>query len=175
MIVRSWNQIMLAATIERKAKNKWLRVTSNVFDQSDYHLPITKYYHILSLKFLLTIALSAYHPPCVPPRMRLYISVTRFGEILPLCKNLQSVGQFFKGLFTIWQNFDHTLANFVCHWANFHWCIWRNVENNPAIWSHCYLHIRTLVNKDKALVNRGRFGDTWILPPRLRYLRQLPQ
>ena len=47
-------------------------------------------------------------------------SVTRFGEILPFCQNLQSLGQLFEGLFTIWKNLGPTLANFVCHWASFH-------------------------------------------------------
>ena len=46
-------------------------------------------------------------------------SVTGFGEISPLCQNLQSLGQFFQCLFTIWQNFEPTLANFVYFWANF--------------------------------------------------------
>ena len=48
------------------------------------------------------------------------LSVTRFGEISPFWQNLQSLGQFFKALFTIWQNFETTLANFVYFWANCH-------------------------------------------------------
>ena len=48
------------------------------------------------------------------------ISVTRFGEISPFWQNLQSLGQFFEGLFTIWENLGPTLANFVCHFGSFH-------------------------------------------------------
>ena len=37
-------------------------------------------------------------------------SATRFGEISPFWHNLKSLGQIFDGLFSIWQNFDHTVA-----------------------------------------------------------------
>ena len=46
-------------------------------------------------------------------------SVTTFGDFSPLWQNIQSLGQVFQGLFTIWQNFGPTLVNFVCPWANF--------------------------------------------------------
>ena len=48
--------------------------------------------------------------------------MTIFGEISPLWQNPQSFWQFCVGLFTIWQNFDPTLANFVYFVANFHGC-----------------------------------------------------
>ena len=67
-------------------------------------------------------------------------SVTKFGEISPLWHNLQSLGQFLDGLFTIWQNFEPTLASFIYFWANFHRCKWPNVENDIAIWSHKRFH-----------------------------------
>ena len=51
-------------------------------------------------------------------------NVTRFGEISPLWQNLQSLWQFFEALFTIWQNFEPTLAYFVYFWSNFHLCHW---------------------------------------------------
>ena len=44
------------------------------------------------------------------------ISVTRSGEISPLWHNFQSLGQIFKGSFSIWQNFDPTLAKMLCYW-----------------------------------------------------------
>ena len=46
-------------------------------------------------------------------------SVTRFGEILP--QYYQSLA-FLDGLFSIWQNCEPTLVNFLCHWANIHCC-----------------------------------------------------
>ena len=59
--------------------------------------------------------------------MQLVDSVTRFGEILSFLQNLQSLGQFFEGLFTICENFGPT-GKFLCLWASFHWCKWPNVE-----------------------------------------------
>ena len=38
-------------------------------------------------------------------------SVTRFGKILPLWQKFTSLWQIFEGLFLIWQNAEHTLAN----------------------------------------------------------------
>ena len=40
----------------------------------------------------------------------LVLSVTRFGEILPLWHNFQKSWAHFVGLFSIWQNFDPTEA-----------------------------------------------------------------
>ena len=34
----------------------------------------------------------------------------------------------FDSLFLIWQNVEHTLANLVHYWANFHNCLWPNIE-----------------------------------------------
>ena len=42
-----------------------------------------------------------------------------------------------ESLFSIWHTFEPTLTKLVCHWAHFHCCKWRNIENNLAIWSHC--------------------------------------
>ena len=47
------------------------------------------------------------------------ISVTRVGEISPLWHNLTRYGQIFESLFSIWHSYEPTLANVVCHWANF--------------------------------------------------------
>ena len=35
-----------------------------------------------------------------------------------------------KCAFSIWQNFELILANFVCHWANFNCCKWPNIDQN---------------------------------------------
>ena len=52
-------------------------------------------------------------------------SVTRFGEISPLCQNgLFSIWQHFDGLFSICQNFEPTLAKVLFYWAKFHGCKW---------------------------------------------------
>ena len=40
-------------------------------------------------------------------------SVTRFGEILPLWQNFDSLLQCFVGLFIIWHNFDPTLNKII--------------------------------------------------------------
>ena len=56
-------------------------------------------------------------------------SVTKFGKIF-------SFEQFSEDLFPIWENFAPTLANFVCHWASFHWCKWPRLKNYLAIRSH---------------------------------------
>ena len=45
-------------------------------------------------------------------------SVTRFGEILPLWQNSICLRQCYDGLFSIWQNCEPTLVNFLCCWAN---------------------------------------------------------
>ena len=39
-----------------------------------------------------------------------------FGSVAKSSKSWSIIG----GLFTIWQNFEPTLANFVYFWANFH-------------------------------------------------------
>ena len=65
--------------------------------------------------------------------------VTRFGKISPIWQNLQSLGQFFEGLFIIWEHFGPTLANIVCNWASFHWRKWPNVEKQVS-------HLVTLVH-----------------------------
>ena len=39
------------------------------------------------------------------------ISVTRFGEILPLWQNFKSLWLFFEGLFCIWQTLEPNWAN----------------------------------------------------------------
>ena len=35
-----------------------------------------------------------------------YFSVTRFGEMSPLWQYFKSLGQVFKSLFSVWQNFE---------------------------------------------------------------------
>ena len=47
-------------------------------------------------------------------------TVTRFGEISPFWLNLQSLWQYFDGIFSIWQSCETALVNCVCHWAHFH-------------------------------------------------------
>ena len=56
------------------------------------------------------------------------ISVTRFGEISPLRRNIKQLWQILKAPLSIWKNFEHTLANFLCNWANFQCCKWPNIE-----------------------------------------------
>ena len=76
---------------------------------------------------------------CFLTTMTIYLSlsVTRFGEILPLWLKFTSLWQICKGLFLIWQNAEPILANLWHFWANFLYCKWPNIENNLTIWSHC--------------------------------------
>ena len=46
------------------------------------------------------------------------INVTIFGKILPLWQSIQSWA-IIDCLFTVWQNFEYTLTNFVYHWVSF--------------------------------------------------------
>ena len=45
-------------------------------------------------------------------------SVTRFGEILLLGQTFKNLLQTFEGLFSVWQNFEPTLATFDQFWGN---------------------------------------------------------
>ena len=59
----------------------------------------------------------------------LEISVTRFGEILPLWQIIKCLWQFYEGLFSIWEKLLPTLAIFGYNWATFHCYKWTNNEN----------------------------------------------
>ena len=49
-------------------------------------------------------------------------SVTRFGDISPFWQKCKQMWQRFEGLFSSWDKFESTLANFVCFWANVYCC-----------------------------------------------------
>ena len=57
------------------------------------------------------------------------ISVTRFGEISPLWQNFRNLWPFIEGQNSIWQHFEHILANYWCCWANVNCCKWTNIEH----------------------------------------------
>ena len=40
----------------------------------------------------------------------------------PLLANFINCLRTVEGLFSMWQNIEHTLANFSCCWASSHWC-----------------------------------------------------
>ena len=44
--------------------------------------------------------------------------------------------QFPEPLFGIGQNFELTLANFLCFWAIFSCCKWPKIKDNLTVWSH---------------------------------------
>ena len=71
-------------------------------------------------------------------QMGFEFSVTRFGENSPLWHVLIKLWPFLKGSFTIWQNFEHTLTNFIWFWANVQCLVWFSVTNKLAIWSHWF-------------------------------------
>ena len=65
--------------------------------------------------------------------------MTRFGEILPPSKICISLWPFLKGLFSIWQPDQNTLAKLFCFWENLQCCKLANIEQiNLTIWSHCH-------------------------------------
>ena len=76
-----------------------------------------------SIIFKLTFYQSAFSYLAISLSL-LKFSVTRFGEILPLWHNCKSLGCIFEGSFTIWQNFDPTVAKMFYYWASFHHCRW---------------------------------------------------
>ena len=49
-------------------------------------------------------------------------SVTRFGHFRRYFANFINCLRTVEGLFSMWQNIEHTLANFSCCWASSHWC-----------------------------------------------------
>ena len=68
------------------------------------------------------------------------ISVTRFGEISPLCQTFKSLWVIFLDvLFSIWQTFVPTLAFYaigqIVIAVN-----GQRLNNSIAIWSHCVLY-----------------------------------
>ena len=71
------------------------------------------------------------------------ISVTRFGKNSPLWKNL-GLGQFFEGLFTIWQFWTYfgktlnLLRQILFTFGQFSFIVnGQMLTNYPVIWSHC--------------------------------------
>ena len=55
-------------------------------------------------------------------------SATCFGEISPLWQKFKGLWQFVKGLFSIWENFEPTLANSFWNRTNFACCKWPELE-----------------------------------------------
>ena len=46
----------------------------------------------------------------------------------PLLANFINCLRTVEGLFSMWQNIEHTLANFSCCWTSSHWCKCPNIE-----------------------------------------------
>ena len=69
-------------------------------------------------------------------------SVTRFGEISPLWCNVVKLWALLKGAFTIWRNFELTLAIFYMVLAK---CsvlqMAKYCDSKLTNWSHCFLTI----------------------------------
>ena len=55
-------------------------------------------------------------------------SVTIFDVFSPLWLTIIVLWPFRRCVFSIWQNFELILANFICYWANFNCCKWPNTE-----------------------------------------------
>ena len=56
-------------------------------------------------------------------------SVTRFGKMWPLWRNLKNLLPFME-----WQHFEPLLSNYLCLWANANCCKWPYIEHiiNPS-------------------------------------------
>ena len=77
-------------------------------------------------------------------------SVTRFGKILKL------FGNFFVSIFCIWHTFKH-IRQILCHWADFHWCKWPNIEKEP-----CHLVTLSDVCRSKAFYSATVRAPFWL-------------
>ena len=76
-----------------------------------------------------------FHPKFLNDTFRyLAYSVTGFGEISSLWPKFKLIGQHFECLFSIWHNFESTLANSV------YFLLWIVIKwiNKIKIWSHCW-------------------------------------
>ena len=62
--------------------------------------------------------------------------------------DLNTLLQIYEGLFGIWQNILTYFGKFLCHWANFHTCMWANIEHIilPSGHTATYLPNSTLPN-----------------------------
>ena len=85
---------------------------------------------VLKVISLCVVSISTHRP----------ISVTRLGRIPPLWWNVKIFGKTFKHLFTIWRNFEPSMANFYTLLGQF-FCVSKGQDwTNPlSIWLHCYL------------------------------------
>ena len=98
-----------------ETETSWLSfIKTSSFDlQRDYGANEASKPWPLDLRVMLLTA--------VPP-----ISVTRFGEILPLGQKIKNYLAI--SWVTIWQNFEPTLANILYFWPNIHCSKWPNIE-----------------------------------------------
>ena len=55
-------------------------------------------------------------------------SLTRFGEISPLRLSFKSIRESVRVYFLLGEILNLICQSFLCHWANFHWSKWPNVE-----------------------------------------------
>ena len=81
-------------------------------------------------------------------------SVTIIGEISPLWQILMVFGQFYYGLFGVWQTFVHTWTIFPL-FGNFLVVNGQRLKNNLAIWSHwrrCQLGLNNFSKGDQKIV-----------------------
>ena len=73
-------------------------------------------------------------------KLQVDASVTTFGKISPLRKNLKkSFWPFLESPFNIWQNYEPNLANISYFWAKFHCSKWPYIKKRSS-------HLVTLVD-----------------------------
>jgi len=72
------------------------------------------------------------------------ISVTRFGEIQPLCENFETLWLFFDGLFCIGQNFEPNRQNFIMLDKFSQFLMAQYWKHNLPIWSHWLCRSKTI-------------------------------
>ena len=67
---------------------------------------------------------------------RVPYSETRFDEFFPLCHNVIKIRPFQGIIYYFGQKFELILADFICHWSNFHTCKWPNIKQIIQSSSH---------------------------------------
>ena len=83
------------------------------------------------------------------------ISVTRFGEFSQLWHYVKKLWPFWNGSFSILQNFQITLVNFICYLTNFHCFKWPKIERTIEPSSH------TVANR-KATTVANHINNWWL-------------
>ena len=120
----------LASMCERTLKQYsltgcWLEFTTN----------LRKIETLFSLPRRMTINCTSYVTPS-----RTWVQCDQIWQNIATLAAFLNLCQIVEGLFSVWQNFEPTLAKLLCFGAASQCCEWPNMKNNIAIWSHWTWH-----------------------------------